>query len=340
MPASKPKKAKILIPPDRDMASMDTFPRALWMDPWFETREDALPEDVEFPEWMTAQAREEVLVQMPLDPCKGALWWSSMWKSAPANALEDPEFLLMATAMAATMGWPKVVENLLDIGAPIEPLVRPSQGWSIIPAKGKLDKPTCSLLDACLWGMRGFTTVAPLHAGRAQSLDVIFARGANPQLITWTTAFELISHGALANKFIDAGLQASHMSQDSDRGGAGRILMDVLFSSNIDLASAARGRVLDAFIRNGMPVHVHPEKPSLIEYMASSVAGVSQMEVALRHPDREALAKDLIANQGLLEKRAQRMSNEKRDLFLSRVLQVSILEMSTPQTAARPRPRI
>ena len=199
---------------------------------------------------------------------------------------------------------------------------------------------TCSVLDACLWGMAGPATVTPLHPGRAQALEVLFRHGANPQDIAWITAKELLSHGTLAAMFIDAGLQANKSSTTSDREGAGAILMDVLFSSRIDLAAAARGRVLDAFIRNGMPVHVAPGKPSLIQYMASSVAGISQMNVALSHPDKEALGKDLLTNRALLEKRAERMNEEKRKLFLSRVLLGAVLDAAIPPVsgpAIRPR---
>ena len=310
------------------------------MDPWFDTRE--IPDDapLTLPAWMNEKAREEVLEQLPIDYNKGARWWAGVWQQVSEEQAETPEFLMLATAMAATMGWPAVVENLIDMGAPIAPIDRPLQGWQWIQKKGELDKPVCSVIEACLWGMRGFTTVAPLHPGRAKSLDVLFDHGADPQLISWRAAIELLSHGTMAAKFIDAGLQASKSSTALDRGGEGQVLMDVLFSSRIDLASAARGRVLDAFIRNGMPVRIAPDKPSLIQYIASSVAGLSQMHVALKHPDKEALGKDILENQDLLEKRAQRMNEEKRTLFLSQVMQVAVIDAATPGVApARSRPR-
>ena len=311
------------------------------MDPWFDTREIPDDEPLQLPAWMNEKSREEVLSQLPIDFNKGAMWWAGVWQKVSEEQAKTPEFLMLATAMAATMGWPAVVENLLELGAPIAPIDRPSQGWQWIENnKRELDKPVCSVIEACLWGMRGFTTVAPLHPGRAKSLDVLFAHGADPKLISWRAAVELLSHGTMASKFIDAGLQASKPSTASDRGGEGQVLMDVLFSSQIDLAAAARGRVLDAFIRNGMPVHIAPDKPSLIQYIASSVAGLSQMHVALKHPDKEALGKDVLENQALLEKRAQRMNEEKRTLFLSRVMQVAVIDAATPYVApSRSRPR-
>lgn len=332
---SPAKKKKILLPPDRKLPDMDAFPHALWMEPWFDGRDAIIPQNLVLPAWMNQAAKDEIMEQLPLDPERSALWWSKMWEGVPSSAQTDPEFLMVATAMAACMGWPRVVENLLDIGAPVGLLERPEGGWKWLPdtkIKSFVSRRECSVLDLCLWSMRGYTTVAPLHEGRSASLSLLIDRGAQPQDIQWAAAREMLSHGALANIFIDAGLQASKASTKEDLGPPGVMLMDVLFSADIDLANAARGRVLDAFIKNGMPVHIAPDKPSLMQYMGSSVAGLSQIDIALRHPDKEALSEDILKNQVLLSRRAQRMNKENREAFEQK-LQEAVLSAATPQVS-------
>lgn len=335
---------KIIPPPDRTMSDMDTFPRVFWMAPWFESR-DITSGDIAFPAWMNEDACEQIMRQLPVDTDQGARWWSKLWEDAPEGALDNPEFLMISVAMAATMGWDKVVENLLDIGAPISTLEKPKDGWRWLfeerRPKLKLQK-TSSALELCAWSMAGNSTAAPLHPGRAKCLDILIERGAKPSDITWPTAYHLLNQGKIIKKFIDSGLLATHSSTDVDRCGAGKILMDVLFSSDITLSNAARGRVLKSFIENGMPVQIAPGKPSLMGYIASSVAGLSQIEIALDHPDKQALSRDLIEHMTALEKRGLRMNAESAAHFKSRVLEPAVLSAETPQVqeVSRARPRL
>lgn len=314
------------------------------MEPWFDSRE-ITSDDVVFPDWMNEAAREQLMRQLPFDPDQGARWWSKLWSEAPEGALDNPEFLMIAVAMAATMGWDKVVENLLDIGAPISTLEKPKDGWRWLyeERRPKLKtQSTSSALELCAWSMAGSSTAAPLHPGREKCLDLLIERGAKPSDITWPTAYHLLNQGKIIKKFIDAGLLATHSSTAMDRCGAGNILMDFLFSSDITLSNAARGRVLKSFIENGMPVQIAPGKPSLMGYIASSVAGLSQIEIALDHPDKKAISDDLIEHMGALEKRGLRMNEEKSAHFKSRVLEPAVLDAGTTQVqqASRSRPRL
>lgn len=343
--------AKKVSPPEH-ISHRDTFPPALWMHDWHGARDRAFddhgnlrnkPIELSFPSWMSAKSCEHLAnefspEQWQLSPA----WWSDLWKRLTGDMVRHPETGMLALAMAAVSGWPHVVSDLLDVGAPLGQLKRPEQGWLWLDDKalqGSRRRHTACVLDFCVSAMRGHSANAPLHPGRQECLEMILAAGANPNDMAPRAVSNMIHSQKLSQLLIAAGL--SPMAVANEHNGA-RVL-DVIFSNDLDLANRVRGRHLQAFIDAGMPVKPSPDKPSLMEYIASSAPGLSCLGIALRHPDQAALSRDLLATMPLLVKRAQRSANKSIQDKALLMLEHAMIDAGTNQAApaaSRPRSRL
>lgn len=332
-------KKKPLLPPDRDLPNMDTFPDELWMQPWRTTVYDAdgnyarlppLSSADELPSWMSPAAKQEVMAQVGVDENNGSRWWKNMWEASPSPPTQ--EFMFLAAAMAATYGWPRVVSDLLDQGAPLT-MDRPAGGWKWLT--GPLSADRCNMLDICVHAMRGFTATTPLHAGRAESLQLFIDAGADVNELRPDTHRMLMGQQAMALLLIDAGLDPRRRVSRS-----GEPMFEFLFSEDRGVSANVHGRLLRAFIKAGMPVRPIPDGPSLPEILSRTTRGLGQFEILFEHPDREGMLEAIKEVSGAIEKKSKRMNDKVRAQFHFN-LDARMIELNTPLAkASRSSPRL
>lgn len=333
------KKKKPLPPPDRELSNMGTFPDDLWMQPYRMTyynkdgnyeRAEPLASADELPSWMSQAAKQEIMGQVSCDQNNGSRWWKNMWELSETPPTK--EFLFLAAAMAATYGWPEVLSDLLDKGAPLE-MDRPVGGWRWL--SGAVAKEKCTLLDLCVHAMAGFTAVSPLHPKRAESVHLILDAGADPNTLMTISNRTLMGQQAMAILLINAGLDARRpMNKD------GLPMFEFLFSEDRGVAANVHGRLLRAFIKNGLPVRPLPEGPSLPEILARTTRGLSQISVLFEHPDRTQMLEAINAVKDAIAKKSTRMNEQVREKFMFD-LEADMLDLNTPHASApRSSPRL
>jgi hypothetical protein len=314
--------AKPLLPPSRTYNSIIALPSKLWL----QRAADQRPLDViikSMPSFMSSSAISEVMATDLLDPEYGASWWTSLWGFYDEKTNSSPEFLMLSLAMAATYGWPKVCEDLIAIGAPLGLVERPSSGWEFLLNHPALLLNSYSALELAAMAMRGNSAVTPWHPHQEEGLCVLFAAGADPNILSSRAAEEILCSGAIAKLFIEKGLSPFKRSPHS----MGEPLFGLLFGSEIELSVPARAKVLRAFIDNGLPIH--PPGGSLLRLMAESVYGLRLLPVVLLHSDKDGLRHSLIAEESSLRRRSSRMNKADQAAFLC-ILTEAILELQTP----------
>lgn len=317
----------------RHLPDMDLFPDELWMLHYRGNyNEPKVKDEGELPAWMSPAARQEVLATAELDPDNNARWWAKLGQVYPNP--RDPELLFIMAAMATRLGWPALVQDLVNRGAPMM-MEKPVEGWRWLgKSKGIPKKDRYSILDLCVWSMRGYTAVTPLHESQVDSLQVLADAGARAEDLLPETVRVLVNHEALAKWHIAHGLRADHPADRADHAPTrGEIALDCLFLQFPKISENVHGRILSAFIENGMPLRFHDDGPSIADRLAQTVAGLSQIFRLALHPDRAGVIAAIHEAMPQIEKRLARKSEEDRKAFLAD-FDVMMLELSTPQAQA------
>lgn len=317
----------------RRMPDMDLFPDELWMLHYRGNyNEPAVKDENELPAWMSPTARQEVLETAGLDPDSNARWWTKLSQVYPAP--RDPELLFIMAAMAARLGWPGLVQDLVNRGAPMV-LEKPAEGWRWLgQVKGAPKKDRYCILDLCVWSMRGYTAVEPLHVSQVESLQVLADAGARVEDILPETVRELMKHEALAKWCIAHGLRANQLAERSDHPPTrGEIALDCLFMQFPKISENVHGRILSAFIEQGMPLRFNEEGPSIADRLAQTVAGLTQIFRLSLHPDRAGVIAAIHEAMPQIEKRLARRSEADQKAFRAD-FDLMMLELGTPQAQA------